>query len=124
MVRIAKLNIIYLGHSPKRNGMSQKPLFHFEISERKILLRLFDMLVVLTTLAVVGIVFQFDYFRIDDNQWFWTLVLLVYLNLFANIFELYDLQKADRFESVVKNVLLTSSITVLFYMLTPFLTPR
>ena len=103
--------------------MSQKPLFHFEISERKILLRIFDIVAVLLTLSVVGIVFKFDYFRIDTDNWTWTLVFLVYLNLFANIFELYDLQKADRFDSVLKNVLLTTSLTVLFYMLTPFLTP-
>jgi len=103
--------------------MSQKPLFHFEISERKVLLRLFDMVAVLLTLSVVGIIFEFDYFRIDTNTWSWTLVFLIYLNLFGNIFELYDLQKADRFDSVVKNVLLTTSLTVLFYMLTPFFTP-
>ncbi|PTX44052.1 exopolysaccharide biosynthesis polyprenyl glycosylphosphotransferase [Christiangramia gaetbulicola] len=103
--------------------MSQKPLFHFEISERKVLLRLFDMVTVLLTLSIVGIIFEFDYFRIDTNNWSWTLVFLIYLNLFGNIFELYDLQKADRFDSVVKNVLLTTSLTVLFYMLTPFFTP-
>lgn len=103
--------------------MSKKPLFHFEISERKVLLRLFDMVSVLLALAVVGIVFNFDYFRIDSDNWVWTLVFLIYLNLFGNIFELYDLQKADRFDSVLKNVLLTTSLTVLFYMLTPFFTP-
>ncbi|MCH4821560.1 sugar transferase [Gramella lutea] len=103
--------------------MSKKPLFHFEISERKVLLRLFDMVSVLLALAVVGIIFNFDYFRIDSDNWVWTLVFLIYLNLFGNIFELYDLQKADRFDSVLKNVLLTTSLTVLFYMLTPFFTP-
>ncbi|SDS00685.1 exopolysaccharide biosynthesis polyprenyl glycosylphosphotransferase [Gramella sp. MAR_2010_147] len=103
--------------------MSQKPLFHFEISERKILLRIFDMLGVLLTLAVVGIIFKFNYFRIDADNWSWTLLFLAYLNLFASVFELYDLQKADRFDSVLKNVLLTTSLTVLFYMLTPFFTP-
>ncbi|APG60089.1 sugar transferase [Christiangramia salexigens] len=103
--------------------MSKKPLFHFEISERKLLLRLFDMAGVLLTLAVVGIIFRFDYFSIDADNWYWTLVLLVYLNLFGNVFELYDLQKADRFDSIIKNVMLTTSLTVLFYMLTPFLTP-
>ena len=103
--------------------MSQKPLFHFEISERKVLLRIFDMLAVLLTLSVVGIVFKFDYFTINNHNWYWTLLFLIYLNLFANIFELYDLQKADRFDSVIKNVLLTTSVTVLFYMLTPFITP-
>ena len=85
--------------------MSQKPLFHFEISERKVLLRLFDMLAVLLTLSVVGIVFKFDYFTISNDNWYWTVLFLIYLNLFANIFELYDLQKADRFDSVIKNVI-------------------
>jgi len=103
--------------------MSQEPLFHFEISERKILLRLFDILVVLLTLSIVAVIFRFDYFRLNTGNWTWTLVFLVYLNLFGNIFELYDLQKADRFDSVLKNVLLTTSLTVLFYMLTPFFTP-
>lgn len=103
--------------------MPQKPLFHFEISERKVLLRLIDMMVVLISLAVVGIIFKFDYFHIDSDNWSWTLLFLVYLNFFASVFELYDLQKADRFDSVLKNVLLTTSLTVLFYMLTPFLTP-
>ncbi|TBW25671.1 sugar transferase [Gramella sp. KN1008] len=103
--------------------MSKKPIFHFEISERKVLLRLFDMVAVLLTLAVVGVVFEFDYFKINADYWNWTLVFLIYLNLFASIFELYDLQKADRFDSVIKNVLLTSSLTVLFYILTPFFTP-
>ncbi|MDR5589724.1 sugar transferase [Christiangramia sp. SM2212] len=103
--------------------MSQKPLFHFEISERKILLRIFDIIAVLLTLSVVGIIFKFDYFRINADNWSWTIVFIIYLNLFGNIFELYDLQKADQFDSVLKNVLLTTSLTVLFYMLTPFLTP-
>lgn len=103
--------------------MSQKPLFHFEISERKILLRVFDILSVLLTLSVVGIVFKFDYFRINADNWSWTFVFIAYLTLFGNIFEIYDLQKADRFDSVLKNVLLTTSLTVLFYMLTPFFTP-
>lgn len=104
--------------------MSQKkPLFHFEISERKLLLRLFDMLSTLFSLGAVGILFKFDYFQITPSHWSWILVFLIYLNFFASIFELYDLQKADRFETVLKNVLITSSLTVLFYILTPYFTP-
>lgn len=103
--------------------MSERPLFHFEISERKILLRLFDVLGVLLSLSLVRIILEFDYFRFDADNWSWTLVLLLYLNIFATVFELYDLQKASRFEVVLKNVLLTSSVTVLFFMLTPYFTP-
>lgn len=52
-----------------------------------------------------------------------SIVLAIYLTVFATIFELYDLQKASRFHVVVKNVIITASITVLFYLLTPFFTP-
>ncbi|MCF4102141.1 exopolysaccharide biosynthesis polyprenyl glycosylphosphotransferase [Gillisia sp. M10.2A] len=103
--------------------MSPKPLVHFDISERKVLLRSMDIFIVLFTLSIVGIIFQFDYFQINSNNWVWTLVLVVYLNVFASIFELYDLQKAANFEKVVQNVILTVSVTILFFMLTPFYTP-
>jgi exopolysaccharide biosynthesis polyprenyl glycosylphosphotransferase len=103
--------------------MSKRPLFHFEISERKIMLRLFDSLFMLVSLSLVGIIFEFRYFRIDAQNWSWTLVLLLYFNLFGSIFELYDLQKASKFDSVFQNVLLSTGATVLFYMLTPFFTP-
>jgi len=103
--------------------MSKKPIFHFEISERKFLLKLFDILFALLSLSLVGTIFQFDYFQINADNWTWTLVFVVYLSFFGNVFELYVLQKADRFDSVLKNVLLTTSLTVLFYMLTPFFTP-
>ncbi|MEZ4858010.1 MAG: exopolysaccharide biosynthesis polyprenyl glycosylphosphotransferase [Flavobacteriaceae bacterium] len=103
--------------------MSQKSSIHFEISERKILLRIFDIVSVLGILYVVGIVFNFDYFIIKKERWFWSIVLALYLTVFATIFELYDLQKASKFEIVVQNSILTSSVTVLIYLLTPFVAP-
>jgi len=103
--------------------MSQKSLVHFDISERKVLLRLMDNIAVLLTLSLVGIIFHFDYFRITDYNWEWTLMLLIYLNVFSTIFELYDLQQAGKFEVVLKNVILTASLTLLFFILTPYYTP-
>ena len=96
---------------------------HFEISERKILLRIFDIVSVLGVLYLVGTVFNFDYFIIKKERWFWSIVLAVYLTIFATIFELYDLQKASKFEVVVQNIILASSVTVLVYLLTPFVAP-
>lgn len=96
---------------------------HFDISERKVLLRILDIVFVLGLLHVLGNIFNFDYFKINSKHWMWSIVLAVYLTVFATIFELYDLQKASRFDVVVKNIILTSSITVLFYLLTPFYTP-
>ena len=103
--------------------MSKKSNIHFDISERKILLRVFDIISVLSLLYLVGIVFDFDYFKINEEHWVWSIVLVVYLSVFATIFELYNLQKANKFEVVIQNIILTSSVTVLFYLLTPFYTP-
>ena len=103
--------------------MPQKSLVHFEISERRVLLRLVDNLAVLFTLSLVGIIFQFDYIRVTDYKWEWVLMLLAYFNIFGTIFELYDLQQAGRFEKVLQNVILTTSLTLLFFILTPFYTP-
>ncbi len=87
------------------------------------LLRIFDIVCVLALLYVVGTIFNFDYFKINSQHWMWSIVLALYLTIFATIFELYNLQKASKFEVVVKNVIITSSVTVLFYLLTPFYTP-
>jgi len=104
--------------------MSQKSTIHFDISERKLLLRIFDIAFVLGLLYIVGRLFDFDYFVIDSEHWVWLIVLGLYLSVFATIFELYNLQKASQFEIVVQNVILTSSVTVLVYLLTPFFTPE
>jgi len=100
-----------------------KSNIHFNISERKILLRFFDVIAVLFMLYLVGNFFDFDYFSITKENWTWILVLVVYISIFGSIFELYDLQNSSKFESVWVNILLTTSTTVLFYLLTPFLTP-
>ncbi len=103
--------------------MSKKSILHFDISERKVLLRLMDMFVVVFLLSLVGIIFDLRYLQINNYNFVWILVLLTYLNIFASIFELYHLRKAGKFEIVLKNVVLTSSVTVLFFMLTPYFTP-
>src|SRR5690554_2436103 len=96
---------------------------HFVISERKILLRILDIVFVISGLYLVGFIFEFDYFKVSSDNWIWSIVLAIYLTVFATIFELYNLKKASKLDVVVKNVLWTTSITVLFYLLTPFYTP-
>jgi exopolysaccharide biosynthesis polyprenyl glycosylphosphotransferase len=103
--------------------MSKKSSIHFDISERKVLLRVLDIASVLTILYGIGLVFDFDYFKINETHWVWSIVLGLYIAVFATIFELYNLQKASKFEVVIQNIILTSSVTVLFYLLTPFFTP-
>jgi len=96
---------------------------HFEISERKILLRVFDVLSVLLALYLVGIIFKFNYFNISTTNYYWTIVLGIYLNIIGTVFEMYNLQVASNQFQVIKSIVLTSSSTVLIYLLTPIYTP-
>ncbi|AXG71330.1 UDP-N-acetylgalactosamine-undecaprenyl-phosphate N-acetylgalactosaminephosphotransferase [Kordia sp. SMS9] len=104
--------------------MASTSNMHFEISERKLLLRIVDVLTLLFGLYVVSNVFDFDYFRFTQERWSWSLVLIVYYVLFSTILELYDLQKSSRYDSTFQGIILSVSITVLCYLLTPFLTPE
>ena len=97
---------------------------HFEISERKMILRLFDILFILTALFVVGNFFDFDYFTIITADFYWTLVLVIYVSLFGTIFEMYNLQVASNHFQVSKSAILTATTTVSIYLLTPFFSPE
>ncbi|MGL2966825.1 exopolysaccharide biosynthesis polyprenyl glycosylphosphotransferase [Flavobacterium sp. XGLA_31] len=96
---------------------------HFEISERKVLLRIFDVVFVLFFLYLVGIIFRFNYFIISTSNFYWTIVLGLYLNFIGSVFEMYNLQVASNQFQVIKSIILTSSTTVLLYLLTPVFTP-
>ncbi|WP_445718839.1 exopolysaccharide biosynthesis polyprenyl glycosylphosphotransferase [Flavobacterium sp.] len=103
--------------------MSASQKIHFEISERKILLRFIDIFLTIFVLALIGHYFQFDYFRVSQSNFYWTIVLAIYLLFFGTIFEMYNLQTASNRFQISKSIILTSSVTVLFYLLTPFYTP-
>lgn len=96
---------------------------HFEVSERKVLLRLFDILTVLLALYFVGIIFNFNYFNISTDNYYWTIVLGLYINVIGTVFEMYNLQVSSNQFQVVKSIILTTSVTVLVYLLTPVYTP-
>ncbi len=96
---------------------------HFEISERKMILRVFDVFFVLGSLFFVGKIFDFDYFILSTNNLYWMIILGFYINLFGTIFEMYNLQVASNQFQVLKSSILTVSTTVLVYLLTPFYSP-
>jgi exopolysaccharide biosynthesis polyprenyl glycosylphosphotransferase len=103
--------------------MTQGKKIHFEISERKILLRIFDVVFVLTLLHLLGSIFDFHYFKISTTNFYWTLVLSLYILFFGTVFEMYNLQIASNQFQVTKSVVLASTSTVIVYLLTPFYTP-
>ncbi|HLA56223.1 MAG TPA: exopolysaccharide biosynthesis polyprenyl glycosylphosphotransferase [Flavobacterium sp.] len=103
--------------------MIKRKKIHFEISERKILLRVFDILSVLLALYFIGREFKFDYFNISTTNFYWTIVLGLYISVIGSVFEMYNLQVASNQFQVIKSIILTSSSTVLIYLLTPIYTP-
>lgn len=103
--------------------MALLPDIHFDVSERKVLLRIFDLLSSLGLLQLLGRFFDFDYFTISSENWEWIIVFAVYLSVFGSVFELYTLPQTIKFQTVLKNTILAVSVTVLFYLLTPFYTP-
>lgn len=103
--------------------MSLRSKIHFEISERKVLLRLFDVVSVLGLLYLLGIIFDFNYFQINESNFYWTIILSLYLLFFGTVFEMYNLQLASNQFQILKSIVLTSSVTVLVYLLTPIITP-
>lgn len=103
--------------------MNSNKKIHFEISERKLLLRLFDTLLVLIVLYIISSLFDFRYFTFSKDNFIWSVVLAVYLNIFSSVFEMYNLQVASNQFQVIRSIILTTSTTVLFYLLTPIYTP-
>ncbi|MDW5290728.1 sugar transferase [Formosa sp. PL04] len=95
----------------------------FNISERKILLRIVDICIVLAVLYGLSSYFDFDYFKISNENWPWLIVLVIYISIFGTVFEIYDLQKSSTFQSTLPNVFMTALVVVCFYLMTPFFTP-
>jgi len=100
-----------------------KSKIHFEISERKVLLRIFDVFFVVLSLFVVDALFAFDYITITITNFYWIIVLSLYINILGTVFEMYNLQVASNQFQVIRSIVLTTCTTALFYLLTPLLTP-
>lgn len=101
-----------------------KNKIHFEISERKVILRFFDFGFVLTALYLAGCFFDFNYFIVSKFNPRWIIVLGLYISFFATIFEMYNLQVASNQFQIIRSTILTASTTVLVYLLTPIFTPQ
>jgi len=111
--------------------MNKKSKIHFEVSERKILLRIFDVVFVLLALFFVGKILYLEYlleastskFEDSTRELSSMLLLGLYINVIGTIFEMYNLQVASNQYKVLKSSILTASGTVLLYLLTPVFSP-
>ncbi|UMB61053.1 exopolysaccharide biosynthesis polyprenyl glycosylphosphotransferase [Lutibacter sp. A80] len=97
---------------------------NFSISERKLLLKFFDILFVFAGLIVMFYFFDFHYFKPEEANFYgYLFVLICYVLLFGQLFEMYNLQVANDKYQIFKNTLLTGFFTSLFYVFTPIITP-
>ncbi|WP_422105107.1 exopolysaccharide biosynthesis polyprenyl glycosylphosphotransferase [Winogradskyella sp.] len=103
--------------------MKHKKGIHFEVSERKILLRIMDLVMVFFAIYFLNLYPEFEYIEFDENNLTALILLGVYVLVFGTIFELYDLQKASKLDTTFRNIVITTSTVVLFYLLTPILSP-
>jgi exopolysaccharide biosynthesis polyprenyl glycosylphosphotransferase len=96
---------------------------HFEISERKILLRFFDVFFVVSFLFLINVFTDLRYFDELFENYYWIAVLGIYLNLLGTVFEMYNLVIVSFANKITKGLLLTSFFTTLFFIFTPIVTP-
>ena len=100
--------------------MNKNNKIHFEVSERKIILRIFDVFFVVLALNFTGHFLESHYLETSTKYYYYTLVFILYLNGCGAIFEMYNLQVASNQFKVLKSTILTASTAVLFYLLTPY----
>lgn len=96
---------------------------HFEISERKILLRFFDVFFVVAFLFLINTFTDLRYFADLSLNYYWIALLALYLNLLGTVFEMYNLIVVSFANKITKGLLLTSFFTTLFFIFTPIVTP-
>lgn len=99
--------------------MNKNNQIHFEVSERKVLLRIFDVVFVLLALYFTGDILDLEYLEASTSNFYYVMVIVLYLNGIGTVFEMYSLQVASNQYQVLKSTILTASTTVLFYFLTP-----
>ncbi len=103
--------------------MKHKKGIHFEVSERKILLRIMDLAMVFLAIYCLGLFFDFEYILFNQENTVALVLLGIYITVFGTVFELYDLQKASKLDTTFRNLVIATSTVVLFYLLTPVLSP-
>jgi len=97
---------------------------HIDISERKLLLRSIDVVVIILSLWISSTYSDFEYVDAKNTMFYqWLITLSFYFLLFGEIFQLYDLKVSNNRFSVVRSIVLTTFVTTLLYVFSPYITP-
>ena len=96
-----------------------------EISERKVLLVVFDVFAIVFGLYFTDNFFTFSYFEISGIVGFGRLLLLLlYYFLFGAIFQLYNLRVSSNGFLVVRSIFVTAFVTTFLYVFSPYISPE
>lgn len=98
--------------------------FYFNISERRLYLRVLDIGFTVLGLYVLNVYFNFDYFDFSSPSCaLWLSTLIIYLIIFGEIFEMYDLKVASDKYLTLRSTVITVFFATLFYVFTPVISP-
>lgn len=98
---------------------------HLDISERRLYLRALDVVFSLLGLYLLNRFFEFDYFDFSSPSIkLWILILVIYLWVFGEIFELYNLKVSSNRYLTFRSIGITVLFTTLFYVFTPLISPK
>ena len=103
--------------------MSRKKSY-LEISERKLLLRVIDIIVIAVSVWFTSLYSDFIYIDVQSPLVYqWLIVLSIYFLLFGEIFQIYNLDVSNNSFLMVRNVFVASLVTTLVYIFSPYITP-
>jgi exopolysaccharide biosynthesis polyprenyl glycosylphosphotransferase len=97
---------------------------HIDVSERKVLLRSVDaILIVLSLWGSTNFELQ-DYILFSNESIvLWVIILMFYFFLFGEVFQLYALNVSSSRFKVSRSLFLTVFVTTLFFIFTPYYSP-
>ncbi|MDD3722664.1 MAG: exopolysaccharide biosynthesis polyprenyl glycosylphosphotransferase [Lutibacter sp.] len=99
--------------------------FYFNISERRLYLRVLDTGFTVLGLYVLNVYFNINYFDFSSPSCIlWISTLIIYLLAFGEIFEMYDLKVASDKYLTLRSAIITVSFVTLFYVFTPVISPQ
>ncbi len=102
----------------------KKATSYFNVSERKLLLRVIDISILIFSLWFANIYLNFNYFEFSNPSiYLWNVILIIYFLLFGEIFLLFNLNVSNNRYLVVRSLVLTAFFTTIFYIFTPFISP-
>jgi exopolysaccharide biosynthesis polyprenyl glycosylphosphotransferase len=98
---------------------------HIDLSERKVLLRSMDVFLIILSLWGSTKIGVQEYISFDNESIYsWLILLIFYIFLFGEIFQLYALNVSSSRFKLSRSLFLTVIVTTLFFIFTPFLSPE